>query len=238
MPHYTPTVNYKLTRGLPWKRLILVKDRYTHRLIKPTSAVAYMKTGTVSKTPISVTITAENGIELNLTVEETQDLPLGDWAFDVMATIGGVPRPVAKGTITVSALDTVTPLEDAFAMEIRYKPHTDFRQLYAWNDSNGTLVTVQNAYMQAKNSAGNTVLDLRWFSSVPTENTIAALPASQRGYLAPATGKTLELHISNMNNVSSGEYPFDLYVQDLSGDWDVISAGTLIVEPAISSPPA
>ena len=122
MPQTSQTVNYNLVRGLPWERLIIVKNRYNHRVLPPTDARSYVKTGTTSKFEITTSITTENGIMLSLTAEETQDLPLGDLQYDVLATIGDVQRPVANGTITVSALDIVTPLEDALDMEIGRAP--------------------------------------------------------------------------------------------------------------------
>lgn len=239
MPHLPTTVNYTLTRGLPWERLIIVKNKYSHAVLKPSEARAYIQTGTTSKTEITASITKENGISLSLTAEETQDLPLGALSYDILATINGVQRPVAGGTITVNALDSITPMETTQSMELRYKQRTDFRRTFTWKDAQGDIVSVQSAYMQAKDSLGATVLDLRWFSSVPTEATIVALPADQRGYLAPATGATLELHISNANTVAAGTYTYDLFVQNsVSGDWDVMVSGNIVVEPSISSPPA
>lgn len=232
-------VNYSLTRGLPWERLVIVKDNATHRVLKPTDASAYIKTGETTKVELTTEITKENGIMLSLTAEETQDLPIGDLVYDVLATIGGIQRPVSRGTITVTALDTVTPLEEAQAMELRYKQRTDFRRTFTWKDEQGDVVTVTDAYMQAKDSDGNTVLDLRWFASVPAENTIVALPADQRGYIAPALGGTLEVHISNANTVAAGTYSYDIFVQNsVSGDWDVMVSGSLVVESSISTPPA
>jgi hypothetical protein len=234
----TQTVNYTLTRGLPWERLILIKDRQNHRVVKPTESSSFVKTGELSKLEITTEVTSENGIKLTLTAEETQDLPLGELQYDVLATIAGIQRPVSKGTITVSALDTITPLEDTQAMEIRYKQRTDYRRTFSWKDANGDVLTIQSAFMQAKTSTGTTVVDLRWYSSTPSESTVIALtPASKRGYLAPATGATLELHISNTNTVAAGSYSYDLFVQDLAGDWDCIVSGTLVVEEAISAPP-
>jgi hypothetical protein len=234
----TETVNYTLTRGLPWERLIVVKDRRTHRVVKPTEALSFVKTGDLSKLEITTEVTKENGIKLTLTAEETQDLPLGELKYDVLATIAEIQRPVAKGTITVSALDTITPLEDTQAMEIRYKQHTDYRRTFSWKDANGDVLYIQSAFMQAKTATGTTVLDLRWYATTPSEATVIGLtPASKRGYLAPATDATLELHISNTNNVPAGSYSYDLFVQDLSGDWDCIVSGTLAVEEAISAPP-
>ena len=238
MPHNVRTVNYTLVRGLPWERLLIIKDKYTHRLMYPTDARSYIKTGTLTVAEISTTITTEKGISLSLTSEETQDLPLGDLQYDVIATVNGVQQPIAKGTISVAALNTVTPLEDTSAMEIRYKQRTDYRRNFTWKDSNGEVLAIQSAFMQAKDSSGNTVVDLRWFNPTPSEATVIALtPASKRGYLAPIAGATLELHISNTNNVPAGSYSYDLFVQDSSGDWDCIVSGTLIVEAAISAPP-
>lgn len=237
MPHLAQTVNYNVVRGLPWERLIIVKDRFTHRVVKPTDTRSYISTVGTAKAEITSTITKENGIMLSMTAEETQDLPLGELTYDVLATLNGVQRPVAQGTITVTALDTVTPMEDAQAMEIRFKQHTDYRRTFTWKDDDGDILSVQNAYMQAKDSTGTTVIDLRWFSSVPSEATIIALPAARRGYLAPATGATLEIHISDQNTVAAGSYNFDLFVQDSAGDWDCLASGTVVVEAAISAPP-
>lgn len=233
----TATINYTMTRGLPWERLLILKNNYNHRVLTPTDSRAYIKTGTSSKFEITTSITKENGVLLCLTGEETQDLPLGDLEYDVLATVNGIQRPVAKGTITVSALDTITPLEDAQAMEIRYKQRTDYRRTFTWKDEDGDIITIQSAFMQAKTTAGSTVLDLRWFSSVPSEATIIALPANRRGYLAPATGGTLEMHISDQNTVAAGTYVFDLFVQDSAGDWECLASGNLVVEASISAPP-
>lgn len=235
MPH---TVNYNITRGLPWERLIILKDRRTHRQIKPTEARSFIQTTGLSKKELTVDLTSENGIMLSLSAEETQDLPLGELSYDVLATINEVQRPVAKGTIVVSALDNITPWEDSQAMEIRFKQRVDFRRTFTWKDADGDTLTVQNAYMQAKNTAGVTVLDLRWYSSTPSEATVIALPVERRGYLAPIAGGTLEMHISDKNTVSAGAYNFDLFVQDSAGDWDCLASGTVVVEAAISAPPA
>lgn len=231
------TVNYNVIRGLPWQRLIILKDRRTHRVLKPTEARSFVKTSALGKKEITCDLTTENGIMLSLTGEETQDLPLGELQYDVLATVNGVQRPVAKGTILVTPLDNITPWEDSQAMEIRFKQRVDFRRVFTWKDSEGEVLTIQNAYMQAKDANDNTVLDLRWFATKPSEATVIALPAEQRGYLAPATGATMEMHVSDKNTVPSGEYNFDLFVQDSAGDWDCLASGTVVVEAAISAPP-
>ena len=237
MPHNAQTINYNAVRGLPFERLIMVKDRRTHWLFRPTDARAYIKTGDLTVAEITCTITTDNGIKLSLTGEETQDLPLGDLKYDVLATVNDVQQKITQGIISVSALDNITPLEDALAMEIRFKKYTDFRQAYTWKDSAGSVLTVTDAFMQAKSSSGTTVIDLRWFSSIPNEATILALPASRRGYIAPKDGYTLELHISDANSVPAGSYAFDLFVKDSAGDWSSISQGQVVVEASTSTPP-
>lgn len=239
MPHNISTVNYTLTKGLPWDRLIIIKNRYNHSLVTPVDPRAFIKTGTFSKFEITASVTTENGILLSLTGDQTQDLPEGDLQYDVVATVKGVQRPLTSGTITVYPSDTITPLEDTQAMEIRYKQRTDYRRTFTWKDDTGTLISVQNAFMQAKDSSGTTVVDLRWYPTTPSEATVIALtPASKRGYLAPSSGATLELHISNANNVAAGTYKYDLFVQDSAGDWDCIVSGSLVVEEAVSTPPS
>lgn len=237
MAHNAQTVNYNAVRGLPFERLLIVKDRRTHWLFRPTDARAYIKTGDLTVAEITCTITTENGIKLSLTGEETQDLPLGDLQYDVLATVNDVQQKITQGTISVSALDNITPMEDALAMEIRFKKYTDFRQAYTWKDSAGSTLSVTDAFMQAKNATGTTVIDLRWFSSIPDEATILALPATRRGYIAPKTGYTLELHISDANSVPAGSYAFDLFVKDSAGDWSSISQGQVVVESSTSVPP-
>ena len=113
-----------------------------------------------------------------------------------------------------------------------------FRYLITWKDADGGILTVQNAYMQAKNDAGATVLDLRWYSTVPSEATVIALTGERRGYLAPASGATLQMHVSDKNTVAAGTYNFDLFVQDSADDWDCLASGVVVVEASISAPPA
>ena len=92
--------------------------------------------------------------------------------------------------------------------------------------------------MQANNTAGTTVFDLRWYATAPNEATIIALtPSNKRGYIAPKTGYTLEIHISDTNGIPAGSYPFDLFVKDSAGDWSSISQGQIVVEPSTSTPP-
>jgi len=232
-------VNYTASKTsmAPWSRLVMVKDKRTHSLLRPTSARAYVKMGTYSKIEIPSYITTENGIMLELSQTVLNDMSAGEHPYDVFATINGVERLVSQGTINVDATEYVTPREDTDSMEIRTKERKDFRQTYAWYDSDGALVQLQSAFMQAKNEAGTTVLDIRWFATTPSEATIIALPATRRGYLAPDADGSFELHISNTNTIAAGEYKYDLHAQDNNGDWDILFSGILVVEESISTEP-
>lgn len=243
----TNKVNYSISKGLPWERLILVKDKRTHRVIRPISARASVQTSTTGRKEMVTFITTEGGIMIALSEEDTADLPVGDLSYDVLATYARaapydgasdqITRPVAAGTITVTALNNITPLEDTQAMEIRFKQRVDFRRNFTWRDAEDSILTVQDAFMQAKDSAGANVLDLRWYATKPSEETVIALTGSRRGYIAPIAGATLELHISDKNTVPAGIYPFDLFVKDSAGDWDCLASGTVVVEASVSVPP-
>lgn len=247
MSHVVTHLSYNMTKGLPFQRLIMVKDRWSHRIQKPLDAWGVVKTSDINKMPFTVHITSEGGILISLSEEETKDLPEGELSFDVIAVLPKkdmfpgdsttVTRPVAEGVLNVSGLDNITPIEEIDYMEIRIAQGEDFYRSFTWRDESGTLVVVQNAYMQAVNSVDTTVLDLRWFSSPPNETTISELPANQRGYLAPVSGGSLIMHISDTNPISAGEYSFDIFVQDMAGDWSRLTKGTLVVEASVSVKP-
>ena len=236
-------VNYDITRGLPWERLIIIKDRRSHRVVTPSTARAYIQTSTTSVLEVTTEVTGENGVQLSLTAAQTKDLPTGELAYDVFATCKlygtDVEKQISKGLVNVSTTDRITPEEDSKALELRYTQKTDFYRTFTWKDSDGDVQTVQSAYMQAKDTAGATVVDLRWYATKPAEATVISFsPAAMRGYLTTgATGTTLDLHISDKNDVAAGSYSFDLFVQDSADDWDVLAAGTLVVEAATSSNP-
>ena len=241
-------VKYTLIKGLPWERLIIVKDRVTRRIIVPSDAWGVVKTSDIGRIELTTSITTEGGIAISLSEEETKDLPEGLLTFDVIATVRRTPltpdgattmtTPVAKGTINVSPLGTVTPIEEIDYMELRLGQGEDFYRTFTWRDSNNAIVSVQNAYMQAKDAAGTTVLDLRWYATVPNEATIEGLTANRRGYIAPASGASLIVHLSNTNPIAAGEYSFDIFVQDSASDWSRLTKGTLVIEPSVSAKPA
>ena len=237
-------VNYDIVRGLPWERLLIIKDRRSHRVVTPSTARAYIQTSTTSVMEVTAAVTGENGVSLSLTADQTKDLPTGELAYDVFATCklygADVEKQVSKGLVNVSSVDRITPEEDSKALELRYTQKTDFYRTFTWKNSDAEVQSITGAYMQAKTSAGVTVLDLRWYASVPTEATVIALsPANTRGYLiaGAVSGTTLDMHISDKNDVAAGTYSYDLFVKDSSGDWDVLAAGSLVVEAATSSNP-
>ena len=232
-------VNYNLVRGLPWSRQLCIKSRRTHwRVARLTTANAYVKISASRKKEITTEFLGNNNLKLSFTADDTHNLPVGVLAYDVWATVDDIYQPVVKGTITVSTYANITPSEDDDTMELRYTQRTDFRRAFEWKDEDGELLVIQSAFMQAKDTNGTTVLDLRWYNTAPNEATVIALsPANKRGYLAPQTGKTLTMHISNKNDIAAGSYSYDIFVQDTLGDWDQLVEGTLIVESALSVEP-
>ena len=203
----------------------------------PTSVKAQIQTSVDSKKSITATVTGAGELLLSLTAADTLELPIGDLEYDVLAVYDSIYYQVSQGKITVTALDNVTDRDEAQSMELRMKQYEDFRKTFTWKDSTGTLQAVTNAYLQAKNTAGTTVLDLRWYSSVPAEETVVALAADRRGYLAPKSGVTLEMHISDKNSIPAGVHTFDLFVQDSAGDWERLAAGTISVDASVSTNP-
>ena len=174
---------------------------------------------------------------LSLTAAETAELPIGDLEYDVLAQYDGTYYKVSSGVIAVEANDTVTDGNEAQSMELRMSQHEDFRKTFTWKDKNGVLQAVTNAYLQAVDADGETTLDLRWYSSTPSESTIVALAGERRGYLAPKSGATLEMHISDKNTIPAGNHTFDLFVQDSAGDWERISSGTIVVDASVATNP-
>lgn len=252
------SVEYTATQGLPFERLVMVRNRRTHRVVRPLECWGRIKTGINSVAPLGIEITSEGGVLLKLSADQTKDLPIGALEFDVMAktykkqslvygsltTYSSGPsgeiitQPVVKGIINVSALDTVTSLEEDSQVEIRLKKGTDFRSVYSWTDDYGDVVSVQNAILQAKDSDDNVVITINWFATAPSEATIVALPGIERGYFAPFDNATMELHISDSNTIASGTYVYDILVQEQNDDWKPLVAGNLVVEEAISTRPS
>lgn len=235
------TVNYTVTRGLPWERQICVKSRQTRWRMSVTDVNAFVNYGNGYKKEIYSEVMGNNNILLSMSDEETLDLPEGDLAYDVWANVRTavdrtpVYQPVAKGRLRVGTYATVTPREDAEAMELRHVENTDQVVVISWKDEGDVLLSVSNARLVAANSAGTAVLDLRWYYPAPSEATINALPGIQRGYLSRSTGASIEIHISQSNPIAAGTYTYDLVVQDSLGNWEQLMRGSLVVEAAVTN---
>ncbi len=231
------TVNYTATQGIPLKRIIIIKSRSHHRLMVPTEVKAQIQSTSTSKRKLNAELTGAGEIMLSLTAAETAELPVGDLEYDVLAKFNDTYYKVSAGVISVEANTTVTDGNEAQAMELRMTQNQDFRKTFTWKDSTGVLQVVSNAYLQAVDANDVKTLDLRWYSTAPNEATIIALTANRRGYLAPKTGTTLEMHISDKNPIPAGRHTFDLFVQDSAGDWDRIASGTIVVDASVATNP-
>lgn len=112
------TVNFSLERGEVWERLIMIKDRRTRRVRKPVQVAASIMINNVAYYLPSA-ITAEGGVLLALSPEQTKWLTDGSYAWDGVATISRsmafTSTPLAEqvflnGTITVTTYANITPM--------------------------------------------------------------------------------------------------------------------------------
>lgn len=106
--------SYNMIKGEPFERTIYVKDRRTHRVFPPADPFAKMRplgTTGFGEYDLTAEVNSQYGISLSLTALETNSLTAGTYEFDVVATIGGESRGVAKGQIEVVELDRVTPID-------------------------------------------------------------------------------------------------------------------------------
>lgn len=218
----------------------MVKDRRTRRPRKVASAWALMEL--VDSNPketyeIPIDVSYEGGALMSIPYTDTLELTPGTWNFDLVVDYRGYNEPVVKGTIEILPLDNITPLEGGHDMLILHHEGTDFRQRYTWKDALGDLLVVDNARLMAVDDQAATVLDLKFYADglAPDEAAIALLPDIERGYLTPQTGISLELHISELNGIVPGDYTFDLKVREAAtGDWSVLSYGTLRVVDTVT----
>lgn len=113
------TRNYTIQKGEVWERLIIIKDKRTHRKRVPTEADATVLVNSV-KYVIPVEITSEGGVLLSLTPGNTEWLGAGEYAWDMVAKVSrsalltSTPITqllVVKGTLTVEDQGNLTPLE-------------------------------------------------------------------------------------------------------------------------------
>lgn len=118
------TIDFNMIRGEFFERLIVFKDRRTHRRRVPTEAAATMLIEPVGQAAYTVviptSITHEGSILLAFNATETYAIPEGAWTWDMVVTVSTSPtmlstplvetRPVS-GTITVTSYDNITPLD-------------------------------------------------------------------------------------------------------------------------------
>lgn len=233
-------LDYTLIQGEPFERLVIVKDRRTHRIRKHTEAYASMqladRTGPVY--PIPTSRSFEGGILLEIDSSDTYNIAPGIYKFDVVANPYGYIETVGSGTIAVAALERITPLGGDAPMYIEYAAQTDYRKAVTWTSSTGVAIQVINARLQAVNATNVVVLDLGFYATPPTEATIAALPANKRGYISPLPGASFEIHISNQAVIAPGTYQYDILAQEVgTEDWGRVSTGTLVVTGTITQAP-
>lgn len=113
------STDFKVDRGEHWERLILIKDRRTHRKRVPTEAAASIRINDVDYV-IPTEITSEGGVLMTLTPNNTEWLADGTYNWDMVATVSRsalltstplTEKVVAKGTITVRTYANITPMD-------------------------------------------------------------------------------------------------------------------------------
>jgi hypothetical protein len=112
-------IDYTVDRGELWERLVVLKDRRTHRKRVPTEVSASVKVGdTVYVLPTE--ITSEGAVLLTMSAENTEWLPAGTYDWDMVATVSRsallTSTPLSEmmvvyGTLTVQTFDNLTPMD-------------------------------------------------------------------------------------------------------------------------------
>lgn len=126
----TAVKDYTAHKGEFFERLLILKDRRTHRRRVPTEADATILVDSVQYI-LPVEITSEGGVLFTLTPQNTEWLGVGEFAYDAVVTVSVSPLLTStplqqllcvKGTITVSDEGNMTPLDsddDPVALEAR-----------------------------------------------------------------------------------------------------------------------
>lgn len=123
-------IDYTVDRGEIWERLIVPKDRRTHRNRVPTEVDASLKVGDVVYI-LPAEITSEGAVMLSMSAENTEWLADGEYDWDMVATISRsalltstplTEMVVVHGKLIVQTFDNMTPLAsdgNPVALEVR-----------------------------------------------------------------------------------------------------------------------
>lgn len=123
-------IDYTVDRGEIWERLIIPKDRRTHRKRVPTEVKASVKIGdTVYAIPVRVT--SEGAVLMEMSAENTEWLSDGEYDWDMVATVSRsallTSTPLSEvvvvyGKLKVQTHENITPMDSdgqATALEVR-----------------------------------------------------------------------------------------------------------------------
>lgn len=112
-------IDYKVSRGEKWERLIVIKDERTHRKRPVTQcAASVLIDGT--KYVIPTEITSEGAVLLEMTAANTEWLTNGTYTWDLVVTVSSsalltstplVQTVAAFGNLVVSTYDNITPMD-------------------------------------------------------------------------------------------------------------------------------
>lgn len=119
----TDTRDFTIDRGEVWERLIMIKDRRTHRRRVPTEAAASLRIvvgDDAGDYILPCDITSEGGVMLSLSPGNTEWLVPGTYPWDMVVTVSRTPTwtetteeqtVVVRGTLTVNEYVNITPLD-------------------------------------------------------------------------------------------------------------------------------
>lgn len=123
-------VDYSVSRGEIWERLLILKDKRTRRKRVPTQVAATVRINDVDYV-IPAEITSEGGVLLTMTGNNTEWLPNGDYDWDLVATVSRsallTSTPLSEtlvvyGKLKVTTHENITPMStdgNPVALEVR-----------------------------------------------------------------------------------------------------------------------
>lgn len=112
------TVNFTITRGEVWERLVVIKDKRTRRKRVPVEVAAAVRLPD-GDYYLPTEVTAEGGIKLYLNPQQTAWLEDGEYRWDIVAIVSrsalltSTPfheQVVLTGNLTVKSYDNIAPM--------------------------------------------------------------------------------------------------------------------------------